>query len=188
VAAAFVISAADGRAHLTASNPTVIHRFTAFEVKSIAPRVSVTAMVTGWCWTISDTVDRRYSWRCMHDNGIYDPCFSASAHSDTVVCPTRPWKQAVTEIHLTRALPTWTGTSSPLRFPWGVWTTNGKRCLSYAGDATDDVAGLRVTYGCDGGGLLLGLADQRRKTWTIHYVPGLHSTAVRQVGVTDAWT
>jgi hypothetical protein len=144
--------------------------------------------VAGSCWTTSAVVGRAYSWRCLHRNEIHDPCFSATRHSSIVVCPVRPWSRTVLVIRLTSALPGWKEYGFDQNFPWGVWTTNHKRCFSYSGSATGGVAGRAVTYGCEGGGLLVGLADRRTRQWTIHYVAGWHSTTAVVVGITDAWT
>jgi hypothetical protein len=171
-----------------AAETTTLHQFTGFRGGSLATDLRVRARIAGSCWTTSLVEGRAFSWRCMYDNGIYDPCFSATAHSSVAVCPVKPWSTTVSVMRLTGSLPTWKHYSFNPGFPWGIWTTNHRHCVSYSGSATGDVAGRRVTYGCDGGGLLLGFANRQAKEWTIHYVPGRQSKKAVLVGITDAWT
>lgn len=167
---------------------TRLHRFVGFQGSRITKGLTIQGRISGSCWTQSLVVGRPYGWRCMHGNGIYDPCFTASSHSALAVCPEMPWSRRVYVMLLTRPLPTWTPYFFNPRFPWGVWTTNGKRCASYAGSAVAGVAGRQVTYGCVGGGLLVGLADQRTSRWSIRYVTGWQARTSVLVGITDAWT
>ena len=74
-------------------------------------------------------------------------------------------------------------------WPWGVWTANGKHCQAWISPADwEIIRGKRVTYGCAGGGRLLGFVDVRKSVWTIDYTPRdeLRARVVR-IGITDAW-
>jgi hypothetical protein len=185
IGAAIVGVAAGAERSATA---TRLHRVAVFDGHGLAKDLTIQSRVSGFCWTQSLVVDRTYSWRCLHRNDIYDPCFSATSGSSVVVCPTRPWARTVDVIHITRPLPHWSRLRFNPRFPWGIWTTNHKRCFSYAGSATDEVAGRGVTYGCEGGGLLVGLANRRGPQWTIHFASDSHAKRAVLVGVTDVWT
>jgi hypothetical protein len=167
--------------------PTAVHSFVAFKAGKLAPGLTVSASVRGYCWSTSGVESRSYAWRCLRGNTIHDPCFSATPRSNSVVCPERPWSKRVRLLRLTRPLPRWKLYKSRQDFPWGIWATTGKRCFSLAATATGEVAGKRHTYDCVDGGVLAGFAHRRKATWTIYYAPSWRSKRVTLVGITNAW-
>jgi hypothetical protein len=166
---------------------TVVHRFQSFKDGAIAPGVHVTEARRGYCWTTSDVESRRYAWRCFRGNHIHDPCFSSARRAQFVLCPVEPWSSDVLRLRLTRALPPWQQSSYNPRFPAGVWTTTGKRCI-YADGATSEIEGKPITYGClGGGGVLVGFANRSSRTWAISYARSYKAHRLSRVGITEAW-
>ena len=166
---------------------TVTHYYRAFIAGSVAPGIRIRTSARGYCWTTSGVEGRAYAWRCFRGNYIHDPCFSASPSSRFVVCPDEPWSSRVLVLRLTRPLPGWKLYGFRRDFPWGIWTGSDKRCVSYAASATGDIDGKPVTYGCQGGGFLLGYAHRNGPTWTIYYAPTAHSRRPTSVAISDAW-
>jgi hypothetical protein len=156
-----------------------------------APGLFVTENVAGYCMAPARSTARAYAWRCFADAHFIDPCFSATPTSKAVVCPFDPWAKNVRLVSLTRRLPRWVARPEPRTAPWGIWTTNAKRCVLAVSGATLTVAGERVRYECAGSGFLVGYADVSGSEWTIGYVPrfDLANPHVhpRPVGITDVW-
>jgi hypothetical protein len=145
----------------------------------------------GFCWTgsLADS-GRTDAWRCFIGNFIHDPCFSDPSKPAPrfVVCASTPWSRRVVKIVLTRKLPRGqrNPAGSPLRrAPWAVELASGKRCLALTG-ATGTIAGRGVSYGCLGGGYLLG-TPRRAKTWTIFYAAGYKARRASRVAIAEAW-
>jgi hypothetical protein len=178
--------AAGGSAPATAVHETVWLRGAA-----PAPGLFVTEQVAGYCTAPARSSPRAYAWRCFADEHFLDPCFSATPHSRTVVCPFDPWAKNVRLVSLTRRLPRWVDRPEVRNAPWGVWTTNAKRCVLGVSGATLTVEGQRVRYECAGSGFLVGYPDVRGREWTIGYVPrfdlGNPHAHPRPVGITDVW-
>jgi len=175
---------------------TRVHQIAAFRAGRLAPRLHVVHKVSGSCPGPSLLVGRRsvLAWRCSIVNHIRDPCFSSSKTSSSVVCLSRPWATRVLLVRLTSRLPSKTFLAHAERNPWGIWTSNGKRCVSYSGSAYGVMAGSSVTYGCEGGGLLLGFANTHKGLWTIDYAPRYagpgatrRKARISRVGITDVW-
>jgi hypothetical protein len=175
---------------------TRVHQFAAFRPGRLAPQLHVAHQVSGSCPGPSLVVGRRsvLAWRCSIGNHIRDPCFSSSETSRSAVCLIRPWRTGVLLVRLTSRLPSETLLAHAERNPWGIWTSNGKRCVSYSGSAYGVMAGRSVTYGCDGGGILLGFANTRKGLWTIDYAPRYagpgatrRQARISRVGITDVW-
>jgi hypothetical protein len=57
----------------------------------------------------------------------------------------------------------------PLEIPWALELANGSRCGLLTG-ATAVLAGLRINYGCDDGGLVIGEVDRAGAMWTVFYL------------------
>jgi hypothetical protein len=173
-----------------AASATRLHTYTAFEHGRLAPGLIVRASVRGYCWTLSAVESRPYTWRCLHGNYIHDPCFSTTPTSKTVVCPDAPWSNRVLLLTLTKPLPTWhtyTPSTSPSTWPWGIITLGGKHCTSSVAAATGTIDGKQITYVCQGGGVLAGFTHHTSRTWTIEYAPGFGATRLTRVTITDAW-
>jgi hypothetical protein len=177
------LSSASGR-------PTVVHTYTPFENGKLVPGLVVRASVKGSCWTLSEVESRPYTWRCLHSNYIHDPCFSETPTSSLVACPDAPWSSRVLLLRLTKPLPRWHTYKPPISasaWPWGIITIAGKHCISAASAATGEINGQRITYVCEGGGLLVGFTHRTTPTWTIWYASTFTSKHLELVTIADAW-
>ncbi len=77
-------------------------------------------------------------------------------------------------------------TIDPLDIPWGLELANGAQCTLLTG-ASAVLAGERVNYGCDDGGLVLGEVDRSAPQWAVSYLAeGAFATDLVPVAV--AWT
>ena len=74
----------------------------------------------------------------------------------------------------------------PLTLPWAVELASGERCGLLTG-ATAAVAGMRLNYGCEGGGWLVGDLDLGSLMWTANYYDE-QALATRLVEVATVWT
>ena len=170
---------------------TRVHTLVAFNGGKVAAALTVRSRAQGECNIPSIVDPRPYAWRCVSGNGIFDPCFSGTATSRTVVCPDAPWSRRVIVLELGKPLSGWKLYPSHPSWPWGIWTTTGKRCYSIGGGAMGSMDGASVTFACKGGGYLVGRANAARSLWTIAYTPrlrpGEHGVALAHVGVADAW-
>jgi hypothetical protein len=171
---------------------TVLHETVWFRGTQPAPGLIVTEDVAGHCAGSARSSPRADAWRCFADEHWIDPCFSATTHSRSVLCPLDPWSRTVRLVELTRRLPPVSKRPVRTHAPWGIWTSNAKRCVIAVSGATLRLAGQRVRYECAVSGFLVGYANTRGREWTIGYVPRfalakpdlLHP---RRVGITDVW-
>ena len=168
---------------------TSIHLYAPFNGSGVARGVRVAKSASGYCWTTSNTDARADAWRCFVGNNIHDPCFSDTINvAKYVLCPLDTPGARVLRINLTKPLPNvsrWTG--DPTRYPpWAVQTTGGKWCTFLSG-ATGLIGGLRINYGCAGGGILLGNPKRRTSTWTIFYAPNFNSKQFVSTSLAAAW-
>ena len=74
----------------------------------------------------------------------------------------------------------------PLSIPWAVELVNGDRCGLLTG-ATSVVAGMRLNYGCEGGGYIVGDLDRFQPTWTANYYDE-QALGTELVDVAVVWT
>lgn len=74
----------------------------------------------------------------------------------------------------------------PWDLPWALELANGERCTLLSG-ATVVLAGERINYGCEGGGVVLGAAHHGQPVWTVSYLAD-QSVATNVVEVAVAWT
>ncbi len=169
----------------------VVHETVWFRGSAAARGLLVTEDVAGHCTAPARSTPRADAWCCYADEHWIDPCFSATPHSRTVLCPFDPWTNSVRLVELTRRLPRLVVRRVRSNVPWGIWTANAKRCVLAVSGATLRLAGQRVRYECAGSGFLVGYAEVREGVWTIGYVPRydvanphLH---LRRIDVTDVW-
>jgi hypothetical protein len=168
---------------------TSIHLYAPFNGSGIARGVRIARTASGYCWTTSDTDARADAWRCFVGNYIHDPCFSNTVNAAKyVLCPLSTPGSRVLRINLTKPLPKRSAaTGDPTRFaPWAVQTTSGRWCTILSG-ATGLIGGLRINYGCTGGGILLGNPRRTTSTWTIFYAPNFNSTQFVSISLAAAW-
>ncbi len=74
----------------------------------------------------------------------------------------------------------------PAAHPWAVELVNGDRCGLLTG-ATSVVAGMRLNYGCEGGGYIVGELDRFQPTWTANYYDE-QALGTELVDVAVVWT
>jgi hypothetical protein len=167
---------------------TALHTYTPFSNHTIANGVRVARTTAGSCWTTSIADARSDAFRCTVGNEIYDPCFApAAAASTDVVCPLYVPGAPVLLIALTKALPRPGPSVNPRRYsPWAVQLKRGTWCTLETG-ASGVVAGLRVSYNCAGGGVLLGTIARAANGWTLRYAASDGATASSRVTLRAAW-
>jgi hypothetical protein len=191
-AAALVVAAAAFGTGGTAPRPTTKYLLAPFVGGRLSSGLHVSRTRRGFCWvgSLADS-GRSDAWRCLSGNLIHDPCFSDKSKPGPsfVVCPSTPWSRAVVKIVLTRKLPLGQANpaGSPLRrAPWAIEVASGKKCLALTG-ATGQIAGRGVSYGCVGGGYLLGTPRRAKPTWTIFYAAGYKARRATRVTIAEAW-
>ena len=74
----------------------------------------------------------------------------------------------------------------PLSLPWAVELADGERCTLLTG-ATAVVAGMRINYGCDGGGSIVGDLQRGPTVWTANYYDE-QAVGTELVEVATVWT
>jgi hypothetical protein len=74
----------------------------------------------------------------------------------------------------------------PLSIPWAIELANGDRCGLLTG-ATAVVAGMRINYGCEGGGSIVGELDRSAAVWTANYYDE-QALGTELVEVATVWT
>lgn len=168
---------------------TSIHVYTPISsAGSVAAGIRIGRTTTGDCSSDSEASMRGDAYRCMTSNAVYDPCFAAQTYSvHYVLCPRYAPDAKVVRINLATQLGPGSASGDPTRFaPWAVQTTSGKWCTLFTG-ASSLLAGMRISYGCDDDGVLLG--DPRRKTkiWTIFYASSYKASQYRPVALRSAW-
>jgi hypothetical protein len=168
---------------------TSVHLYAPFNGGQLARGVRVAKSASGHCWTSSDADARPDAWRCFVGNYIYDPCFSDTVtYSSYVVCPLYRPGSKVLRINLTKRLPSssYSNTDPTRHTPWAVKTLGGKWCTIITG-ATGLIAGMRINYGCTGGGFLLGNPRRSTPTWTIFYAPNAKASQFTPISLASAW-
>jgi hypothetical protein len=173
----------------TSRPKTSVHLYAPFSGGGLANGIRVQRSARGYCWTSSGADARPDAWRCFVGNYIYDPCFSDGVSgANYVVCPLYTPLSKVLRINLTRKLPRSTGAkANPTRFPpWTVQTASGKWCTILTG-ATGEIAGMRINYGCTGGGYLLGVPSRSSPRWKIFFAKRYKSSQLTSIYLAAAW-
>jgi hypothetical protein len=173
-----------------AALPTTSHLFTPYNLGEIATGVKVSKSDNGYCWEGSIADTRSDAWRCFLGNLILDPCFSnETGTSDFVICAEDPWSDVI-KLTLTKNLPQSLAneeTSDPTTSaPWAIELADGKQCVLLTG-ATGVIAGLRINYGCTGGGALVGEPHRQVATWTIFYGSSFGANTLGEKPIAQAW-
>ena len=143
----------------------------------------------GSCWGGAVGVHRADAWRCHSSSHIYDPCFSKpNLAGGIVLCPTSyPWVRKAVELQLDSSLPYRFGNPKgppTAGRPWGIQITDGKSCLVYTG-ITKLIGGRVMTYGCRGGGGLVGEPRKKAKLWRVRFAQGQKAPIWK--GIKTAW-
>ena len=183
-----VITAA-GAAAADSTSATQIKLFTPYGPGGLSKALSIAETVNGSCFaeSIADA-SRSDAWRCSAGNAIHDPCF-ANVMSDgkTLACSLSPWDSKVTVMNVTT--PPDSGKRKPISqsqaMPWALELANGDHCSLFTG-ATAPIAGMRINYGCPGGGQVAGDIDRSQSVWRVFYQKE-GAASLGQVDVTIAW-
>ncbi|MBX3060037.1 MAG: polysaccharide deacetylase family protein [Anaerolineae bacterium] len=141
----------------------------------LADNFQVTDEQQGVCWLGSLAVDRPDAWRCAYQDGditpILDPCFANRENLGELACLNSDL--SVTLLTLLKPLPEeFANVTGIDRLPLKVTLANGDSCgLLLGATITVPVDGdeQRVNYGCESGGVLIGLPQQQGGVWTITY-------------------
>ena len=164
------------------------------------PALRVRAQVTfqgnpeinqGSCQSGSSRTTRPDAWRC----GTADPCFAPLLGDESVLaCPSDPWSGEVTLLTVPllpsieqcrQGPPSCRQELDLTRLPWALELANGARCTMLGG-ATFLIVGMRVNYGCEGGGSVVGEPDRSHATWHVFFLaPG--AFVLEQEEVEVAW-
>ncbi len=147
--------------------------------------VNVTKVTSGSCFGSSNVTTRTDAYRCMSQNEIYDPCFFVN--QTQVLCPTDgPWTNRGVLVNVS-SLPSAPGTPDQGTGgqPWAIQLPGGTNCVSISG-ATDEIAGQRLGYQCNGGVGLYGNVQRSSAAWMI-YVGTPHSATLAPRPIAVAW-
>lgn len=172
---------------------TAVKVYVPFNVGNLSAGLVVKETLTGTCISSSAaTAVRPDAWRCMAGNQIIDPCFENLLGSDqkTLACPANgPWSTDVNTFKLSQALPARKGDNKePLllkAMPWALELANGEHCAMLTG-ATAPTAGMRINYGCTGGGFAVGQIERTDQVWQIFY-QGPKAFALELTDIATAW-
>ncbi len=131
------------------------------------PKLQFGGQAQGHCWTSSNILPRRFAWRCMIGNNIYDPCFSPTATANWVACGVDPLNDgtgAAIRVTLTEPLqPDYYYDDTPVA--WYVQLNDGTMCYPAGRDSWDTDWGP-ITYICAGSSFILGeVADDGSGVW-----------------------
>lgn len=182
---------AGAMAQAGAPTSTSLKVFTPYVGSGLSVGVAVKGHVEGSCFTSSvASPERPDAWRCSAGNAILDPCFvDVRVDEMQLACAQDPFSADVTLLALSEALPSSGAAAEPdyrEATPWALELQNGQRCVSLTG-ATGAIAGLRVNYGCAGGGVVVGGVDRTSSAWQVFYQSAEKSIALEQVEVRTAW-
>ena len=99
---------------------------------------------------------RKDAFRCMVQNGIYDPCFT-TAKDGFVFCPVDPSKKDSVVIKLTGALPKPSTMATKTGWAWFIKLEDGNYCSPFTG-TLPPLKDQMAYYGCSGaeGEVLVG--------------------------------
>ncbi len=169
---------------------TQTHLFSPVAMSGETTGVRLQSAGTGECWIGSLADARPDAWRCMVRNEILDPCFSGERGTGSdVICTQDPWS-SVKALTLTKPLPRDMANDRipdpTTRRPWAIELADGKQCTGLTG-ATSVVAGLRINYGCEGGGVLVGEPHRNTAVWTIFFGSSFSARTVDSRPISDAW-
>jgi hypothetical protein len=169
---------------------TVIRIYAPFGPGAVRQGVEVAGRLTGECFAASLADQARDdAWRCMSGNRIMDPCFRGFEGAKMVLaCPESPWSSRITVLVPSKEPSSAQANKAGIGrgLPWALELTNGTRCEFLTG-ATAAVAGMRVNYGCVGGGLsIVGDVDRTLPQWRVFVDTG-KSVTIQLQGVAVVW-
>lgn len=171
------------------TSATQIKLFTPYGPGGLSKTLSVAETVNGNCFaeSIADS-SRPDAWRCSAGNAIHDPCFAnIMSDSKTLACARSPWDGKVTIMNVTTPPDSGKRKEIPRSqaMPWALDLGNGDHCSLFTG-ATAPIAGMRINYGCPGGGQVVGDIDRSQAVWKVFYQKE-GAPSLDQIDVTVAW-
>jgi len=144
------------------------NKVVATKVITFTPPATLSADVSSGNCFISSVAEpyRKDAFRCMVQNGIYDPCFTLSKDG-YVFCPVDPVKNNPVLIKLTSALPAPSAVvTTKANWAWFLKLEDGTYCSPFTGTLPplkDEMA----YYGCSGGEGQVLVGDLvQGKVWT----------------------
>lgn len=198
-----MVAARDTDDDAPASPRTNVHYFLPFAAGELSPTLEVTAEETGDCdHTSLDAAARPDAWRCYPGGGVLDPCFenpfgdvdqpavlacSSSPFATDIISFTTaaPLPRDTDKADGTDAVPLPDDVERPDPLPWALELANGERRVILSG-ATQVFAGMRVNYGCEGQGSVIGEVDESDTVWLVQYLAP-DGVATELVEVRAAW-
>jgi hypothetical protein len=173
---------------------TNVRYFLPFGPSGLNPALKVTDRADGTCDSGSSVLPGRPdAWFCMEAaGGVLDPCieniWTPEGQPTQLACASDPFRGDVVLLTATAPLPETQGaapgTGAPT-LPWALELANGERCGLIRG-ATTGFAGMRLNYGCEGGGSVIGDVDRSSPVWAVSYLAdGGWATDLVEVAV--AW-
>ncbi len=165
------VSGRRGGAPTPAPTATVVTVYEPIGPSGVVAGVTVTSIVSGWCWETSVAASSRAdAWRCSAGNLLWDPCFSSEHAAMVVACPHNYDPERVTLIDLTRSLPAPVVSGLPLT-PWMFCLPGGACCEVNSSMVGPSLDGLRNSGECStmGGSSFLwyGSVHQNTNPWTV---------------------
>lgn len=168
---------------------TQIRVFTPYGPGGLSRSLTVSETVSGNCLAESiANASRADAWRCSAGNAIHDPCFqNVTGDARSVACLRSPWDDKVTLLTLASPPPgaQRKETAREKALPWALELGNGDHCTLLTG-GTAALAGMRINYGCPGGGLVAGNIDRSQPAWRVFYQKE-GAPSLDQVDVVVAW-
>ena len=185
----FVLLAAAAASGAGTTSVTQIRMVTPYGPGGLSKTLSLSETVSGNCFaeSIADA-GRADAWRCSAGNAIQDPCFqNVMGDARSVACLRSPWDDRVTVLTLASPLPSATRKeiTREKALPWALELADGDHCSLMTG-ATASLAGMRINYGCPGGGLVAGDIDRSQPVWRVFYQKE-GASSLDQVDVAVAW-
>lgn len=192
---------------------TDVRYFLPYGPDGLAPGLAVAREIDGSCDETSlANIGRPDAWFCFETgtDEIHDPCyenpFGPSDGPTVLACVASPFAGEAVLLTTDGPLPREKDSPAamdgapdgeavedaaddavdPLSLPWAMELANGTRCGLLTG-ATAAVAGMRLNYGCEGGGWVVGDLHRGSSVWTANfYDKGSLSTEL--VEVATVWT
>ncbi|HEU5430589.1 MAG TPA: hypothetical protein VFU81_02945 [Thermomicrobiales bacterium] len=173
---------------------TNVRYYLPFGPSGLNPALKVTDRANGTCDSGSSVLPSRPdAWFCMEAGGVLDPCFeniwTPEGEPTQLACPSDPFGNevvlltAAAPLPQAPATPEAAATTPPLL--WALELANGKQCGLLRG-ATAPFAGMRLNYGCVGGGSVIGDVDRSSPVWVVSYLDD-GGLATNLVAVAVAW-
>jgi hypothetical protein len=170
---------------------TNVRYYLPYSPNGLNPALKATDRATGTCDGGSSVLPGRPDvWFCVETGGgVLDPCFeniwTPDGSPPELACASDPFGNEVVLLTATAPLPQAQPSPEPTPLPWALELANGKRCVLLRG-ATTAFAGMRLNYGCVGGGSVIGDVDRSSPVWVVSYLDD-GALATNLVAVAVAW-